>query len=89
MADRERGRHSVKLHVTLIKSRNMDKNDDDDDQGSTHNRQRRRTVFDARQILQNFADYNFGGQEVNEIHLSCRHTTACDGSYEATASIKF
>lgn len=73
---------SVKLHVTLINTLFRRRDDNDDSK-----RNARRT-FDAREILRRFSAFNFGSQVITEINLSLRHSTACDGFYEATAVIK-
>lgn len=68
----------VKLHVTLINTRFS--NGTEVENGGT---------FDARSVLEKYADYEFGSQNVSEIHLSMRYTTSTDGFYEATYRLKF
>ncbi|GFY71306.1 activating signal cointegrator 1 complex subunit 1 [Trichonephila inaurata madagascariensis] len=59
---------NVKLHVTLMK-------------GRTGVRGYRET-FDARQILEKYADYSFGETTVKEIHISIRFSSGKDAYYK-------
>ncbi|GFQ93107.1 activating signal cointegrator 1 complex subunit 1, partial [Trichonephila clavata] len=59
---------NVKLHVTLMK-------------GRTGARGYRET-FDARQILEKYADYSFGETTVKEIHISIRFSYGKDAYYK-------
>lgn len=63
------------MHMTLINTR-YDK--------SFYN-----TKFDATTILEKYTNYNFGGQEVNEILLSSMQAKDSDGFYKTIASVKF
>lgn len=85
--EREHGRENVKLHVTLINSKYRSKSDTPhvDDQG-TRARQPR-INFDGTEILEKFANYDFGVVELNSIHLSQRHSTGPDGYYQPTCVI--
>ncbi|XP_037050921.1 activating signal cointegrator 1 complex subunit 1 isoform X1 [Bradysia coprophila] len=67
----------VKLHVTLINTRFVNGGEADNAR-----------TFDCRSILDTYADYEFGTQNITEIHLSTRYTTATDGFYEATYRLK-
>uniref|UniRef100_A0A2L2YCP3 Activating signal cointegrator 1 complex subunit 1 n=1 Tax=Parasteatoda tepidariorum TaxID=114398 RepID=A0A2L2YCP3_PARTP len=64
--------YSVKLHLTLLKSRSYNE---------------KRSSFDARPILQKFKDYEFGQMEVTEIHISTRHTGHNNKYYSPSALI--
>lgn len=73
----QRQHDRVKLHVTLINTRFV--NGAEADYGKT---------FDGREILEKYADFEFGTQIISEIHLSMRYTTSTDGFYEATYRLK-
>lgn len=60
--------------------------DDDDDSKS---QQFRAKKFDARHILEKYADYEFGSQQFNEIHLAIMQSKDVDGFYKCTACIQF
>lgn len=85
--EKEHGRENVKLHVTLINSKYRNNSDTSlvDDQG-TRVRQPR-IKFDGTEILEKFADYDFGVVEMNSIHLSQRHSTGPDGYFQPTCVI--
>lgn len=85
MAKREFGRDTVKLHMTVINAKN-DKSDDDDEAG---NRRKPPKKFDARHILDRYADYEFGSQELNQIHIAVMKSKDADGFYKCTTSIEF
>lgn len=67
----------VKLHVTLINTRFASGVEEENDR-----------KFDARTVLEKYANYEFGSQNINEIHLSMRYTTSTDGFYEASYRLK-
>ncbi|XP_055320538.1 activating signal cointegrator 1 complex subunit 1-like isoform X2 [Sitodiplosis mosellana] len=85
LAKREYDRDTVKLHMTLINANN--RNDYDDDESKSQKYQARN--FDARHILEKYADYEFGSQQFNEIHLAIMQSKDADGFYKCTASIQF
>lgn len=88
--NREHGRDSVKLHVTLINSkyRSGSENANADNYTSSARITRRpREAFDGTEVLKKFADYDFGVVELTEIHLSQRHSVDPDGFYQATCVI--
>ncbi|XP_026470815.1 activating signal cointegrator 1 complex subunit 1 [Ctenocephalides felis] len=63
----------VKLHVTLLNSL-----------FSQDSEEMARKPFNASIILNTFGSYEFGSQELQEIHLSQRYSTGCDGYYQST-----
>lgn len=67
----------VKLHVTLINTAFVN--------GFETGKDR---TFDGRAVLDKYANYEFGSQNISEIHLSMRYTTSTDGFYEATYRLK-
>lgn len=90
LARREFDRNSVKMHMTLINTKYSNKNEsNDDDIASKHRQQKVKAYFDARTIIETYANYEFGTQSINEIHLCLIHSVACDGFYQTTTSIKF
>lgn len=72
------------MHMTLINA----KGGGDDDDGIRATKVKRKT-FDARNILENYAKYDFGCQTVNEIHLAIMNSKDNDGFYKCTTSITF
>ncbi|XP_071532818.1 activating signal cointegrator 1 complex subunit 1 [Panulirus ornatus] len=73
----------VKLHITLMNTLFRDDKD-----GVTEVKTGKdRESFCARQILEEFEDYQFGEMEIDEIHLSVRYTTANSGFYSASGKI--
>lgn len=66
----------VKLHVTLMNSLFCPDSENES-----------RKNFDASLILKAFDRYEFGTQVVQEIHLSQRYSTGCDGYYQSTMNI--
>lgn len=82
LSKREYNRDTVKLHLTLINVRN-DK--DPQDENGEKRRDGRRLHFDARHIIEEFGDFQFGSDEVKEIHLSVMGSEDSDGYYLATA----
>lgn len=45
--------------------------------------------FDATHILDQYADFEFGSQEVNQIHLVAMQLKDSDGFYKYISSIEF
>lgn len=79
LSKREFGRGTVKLHMTLAKTNNAEQD-----------RQKfRNKTFDARNILEKYADYDFGSQTVHGIHLAVRRSKDEDGFYKTTTTIQF
>lgn len=87
LAKREFDRDTVKMHMTLINVRYAEESDEGD--GSSEKKNRRSAHFDGRTVLDEFKDYDFGAQEVNEMHLSVMHGLGADGYYDSTAIVKF
>lgn len=85
LAKREYDCDSVKLHMTLINANNANKDDDDESKKQKFNAKH----FDARYIMEKYADYEFGSQQFNEIHLAIMQSKDADGFYKCTASIRF
>lgn len=84
LAKREFGRDSVKLHMTLINVTNKTDDDDDASSGTAIK------GFDARHILDKYADYNFGEQSLVEIHLAImKSNDTKNGFYKCSSSIQF
>lgn len=76
--------------MTLINTKYGNKDEaEGDDTASRHRQQRVRAHFDARTIIESYANYEFGSQSIDEIHLCLIHSEACDGFYQTTTSIKF
>ncbi|GLH16136.1 Activating signal cointegrator 1 complex subunit 1 [Gryllus bimaculatus] len=75
---------SVKLHVTLMNTLFREDKGGVSEQETSRRKHKPRESFDATEILQSFADYNFGEEEVHSIHLSQRYTTAENGYYQAS-----
>lgn len=82
-------RDTVKLHMTLINVR-YDKYDDenDDDDVQTKSKPPNHT-FDARNILKNYSDYEFGLFDVSEIQMAILGTEDTDGFYKCTTNVTF
>lgn len=89
--DKEHGRDNVKLHVTLINSKYRNLSSQSSaaaNEPTQHSNSRpKRETFDGSQILQKYADYDFGVIEVNFLHLSQRNTMGSDGYYQPTCII--
>lgn len=88
--DREYGRESIKLHVTLINSKYRSRSSSakgEESQSFKSNERRTRETFDGSEILAKFSDYDFGVTELQEIHLSQRHSMGRDGYYQPTCVI--
>ncbi len=76
---------SVKLHATVMNTLKRQDNNCD-----TNNVVKLvRESFDARNILAQFGDYDFGVYDLSEIHLSVRHSYAANGYYECAGKINF
>nr|XP_045606852.1 activating signal cointegrator 1 complex subunit 1-like [Procambarus clarkii] len=73
----------VKLHVTLMNTLFRHDRDGVTDSKASKDRE----SFCARQILEEFENYEFGEMEVEEIHLSVRYTTANNGFYSSSGKI--
>ncbi|CAK1603017.1 unnamed protein product [Parnassius mnemosyne] len=78
------GRDNVKLHVTLMNSKYRNKSSLVSDDVRISNTQRIKETFDGSNILNKFANYDFGVIEINNIHLSQRKTMGSDGYYQPT-----
>lgn len=77
--------------MTIINSNTRNNDDDVDvdvDDGQKLQNFRSKN-FDARHILEKYADYEFGSQQFNEIHLAIMQSKDFDGFYKCTASIQF
>lgn len=74
MAKKEDGRDSVKLHMTLLNVKYS---------------KGKRKSFDATEIFKQYADYEFGCQEINQILLVSMNQKDPDGFYKSIASIEF
>jgi len=68
----------VKLHITIMNTLFRGQLDDNSE----------RITFDARGILKDFEDYDFGKIALSEVHISVRYSTASDNYYVATHKIK-
>lgn len=82
--------------MTLINASSSSTNEDDDgnDGGGGNrgadNRNKIRKTFDARNMLDKYADYEFGQQTFNEIHLAImKSNDTTNGFYKCTTSIQF
>lgn len=78
------GRNTVKLHMTLINTK--DSKADDNDEINSHRREYKK--IDARSILDQFHDQYFGTVEINEIHMAILKTEDEDGFYKCSTSIQ-
>lgn len=73
--------------MTLINTRKA--NEDDSDQINAP-KKIKALKFDARHILENYGDLDFGSQELHEIQLAILKTTdELDGFYKCRTHIKF
>lgn len=71
--------------MTLVNANSGSAEDDDED-----NKQSKRSKrFDARHILEKYANYDFGSQELNEIHIAIMKSKDSDGFYKCTTCIQF
>lgn len=85
--------------MTLINVTNGSTDDDDGDGGSgsrskdasSNNRNKSRAKgFDAQNILDKYVDYEFGQQNITEMHLAImKSSDANNGFYKCTTSIQF
>lgn len=73
--DKKHNRDRVKLHVTLINSRYRTPSNDV---------RKNRESFDGSDILERYADFDFGMVELNQLHLSQCHSAGDDGYYQPT-----
>lgn len=87
LSKREFDRDTVKMHMTLINVRYGEETEET--VGDNGRRRYNRKHFDARTILENFREFQFGEVEINQIELSTMHTVASDGFYESSATINF
>lgn len=78
-------RDSILLHMTLIMPSSESIDDDDGDS----QRKIQLNRFDARHILEKYANYEFGAQEFNEIQICIMQTKDTNGFYKCTTSIQF
>lgn len=73
--------------MTLINTRKA--NEDDSDQINT-NKKIESLKFDARHILENYGELDFGSQELHEIQLAILNTTdESNGFYKCRTHIEF
>lgn len=83
--NKDHDRDNVKLHVTLINSKYRSQSTQSSEADDTTQLSRKtRETFDGSQILQKYADYDFGVVELKYLHLSQRHTLDLDGYYQPT-----
>lgn len=75
MAKKEDGRDIIKLHLTLLNVK--------------YSKKTKNKSFDANHIMEQYANFEFGSQEVNQIHLAAMSQKDPDGFYKCIASIKF
>ncbi|KAI8428016.1 hypothetical protein MSG28_002313 [Choristoneura fumiferana] len=81
LMNNEHGRQNVKLHVTLINSKYRNQPSNQDVRAEKNNT---RESFDGSEILERFANFEFGVMELRDIHLSQRHALGPDGYYQPT-----
>ncbi|KRZ33421.1 Activating signal cointegrator 1 complex subunit 1 [Trichinella pseudospiralis] len=80
----------VKLHVTLLNNlfqRGSDSEELCDKTRDVEKNKQRRMSFDARKILKNFGDFEFGIQSSLSLHLSQRYAFESNGYYLCTDRI--
>lgn len=75
LAKKEDGRDIVTLHMTLLNVKYLKK--------------AKHKSFDARHILEQYADFDFGCQEVKQIHLAVMSQKDPHGFYKCISSIEF
>lgn len=85
LGKREFDRNTVKLHMTLINANHANREED----GNTNVQRFKAKTFDARHIVEKYAQYEFGSQQLDEIYLGIMQSKADDGFYKCTASIQF
>lgn len=79
------------MHMTLINTshdKGQTENDGHENATPRHRRWAHKT-FDATALLEKYADYDFGSQEVKEILLSKMSEKNDDGFYKTIASVNF
>ena len=91
------GRDSVKMHVTLMNKRfGQDSSMNTSNESTTQLRNNRTSeqeegsldrTFDARGILNQFSDFQFGTFAADKIHLSQRYSTDCKTGFYAHSYI--
>ncbi|XP_031617297.1 activating signal cointegrator 1 complex subunit 1-like [Contarinia nasturtii] len=86
LGKREFDRDTVKLHMTLI---NANLTNRDEDGNASAVQKFKAKTFDARHILEKYAQYEFGSQQFNDIYLSIMQTKDVDGFYKCTSTIQF
>lgn len=86
LGKREFDRDTVKLHMTLINARYASEDDDDDVQSKS---KATNYKFDARSILENYSDFEFGSFDVSDFHLAILETEDTDGFYKCSAHVTF
>jgi activating signal cointegrator complex subunit 1 len=88
----------VKLHVTVINSlmrkesqQNVEASmSQSQSQSQSGDQNKERVSFDARNVLKQFGDFDFGVYTLREIHLSVRFTTnANTGYYDYVSKVNF
>lgn len=72
--------------MTLINAKQANKNEDDEENNQKF---KGKKTFDARHILENYSQYEFGTEQVNEIHLAILRSKSDDGFYKCTSSVRF
>lgn len=75
----------VKLHFTLI---NTVFRSGSEDMPRPVRGTRRRETFDARYLIENYGDYDFGTVTLSEIHISVRYSAAKDRYYSSSSVLK-
>ncbi|XP_067007831.2 activating signal cointegrator 1 complex subunit 1 isoform X2 [Anabrus simplex] len=84
----EKQYEQVKLHVTLMNTLFREDKGGVSEHETSKRRHKPRESFDATNVLKMFENFNFGEQQVDNIHLSQRYTTSnTDGYYKASATI--
>lgn len=76
----------VKLHITLMNT--LFRSDVDDMPRPVRGKARPRETFDARYLIENYGDYDFGMMTLSEIHISVRYSAGKDGYYSSTSILK-
>jgi len=92
LAKPNRSGNSVKFHATLMNTRhrqNVEGDTSKPNQGNPASRGKpyQKDCFDARNILKQLGNFDFGTGQLREIHLSTRHTSGPDGFYKCLAKI--
>ncbi|KAK3713586.1 hypothetical protein RRG08_055228 [Elysia crispata] len=76
----------VKLHVTVMNTLFRKDPSDTESHQAVRGQRKARESFDARGVLKNFKDYDFGSLTIPSIHLSQRFSTGQDQYYECVCS---